>query len=392
MWMMAGIVTLIGLAMLFYRERLEDRWRPVRFSPVDTMTGQRQERPPEDALYNSRDRRHLAPLERVGFHHAPDVVFRAKRRRWWDAVFTGVGLSVACRTGNRAFDRAFHLVSDQDSICRALKTCETTQRLMLQIMEICETNGYRFRQLRVRDQQVWVEVVSRRGHDRLPTVELVRAFMPSLRELSAALDGEIPEAARGRGDRSAWKAALMTGISTALLITGVVHSAGRIYVPLPNLVAPATMVPLAMVSGAVIVGALIALTIAWLGRTSRTHLVVLELVLVGFIGASITSYSLAREANMTLDFSPPELHVVEVLDKTYSPGYRRTSYYLWLKGWDGAVDRDRILVGRSLYNEADKGGQLLLKEYPGRLGFTWVRLETEVPAGLVAGYDGVRPR
>ncbi|ADC71612.1 hypothetical protein TK90_1100 [Thioalkalivibrio sp. K90mix] len=385
MWMMVGIVTLIGMAILFYRQRLEDRWKPVRLSPVDPMTGQRRERPPEDALYNSRDRRHLAPFERVGFHRAPDVGFRAKRRRWWDVVFTAIGLSVACRTGNRAFDRAFHLVSDQDSICRALKGCEKTQSLMLQILELCRIHGYRFRQLRVCDQQVWVEVVSLWGHDSLPAPELMRTFLPTLRELSAALDAEIPEAARGRGDRFAWKAALMTGISTALLITGVVHFAGRIYVPLPGLVAPGTMVPLALVSGAVIVGALIALTIAWMGRTSRTHLVVLELVLVGFIGASITSFTLAREANMTLDFSPPELHVVEVLDKSYSPGYRHTSYYLWLEGWDGAVDRNRIRVGRSLYNEANKGGQLLLKEYPGLLGFPWVRLE-------VSSHNGVGPR
>ena len=378
MWMFAGFVTLIGMAVWVYRRRLEDRWERRSSSTSEPVPGYQQAPPLGDPLYNYVDRgRHSAPLERIGYYPAPDVEFRVKVRRWWDVLFTTIGLSVACRTGNPEFDRTFYLVADQAPLCRTLKACGTTQEAMLRIYRECEANGLRFRQLRIRCVRVWVEVVAQRRRSRSRLSAPLKVFVPLLRELSEAMESEIPETARGQKDPLAWKAVLIVSISSAMLITGFLFLHQRIFWPLPGPIRASEMVSLSISTGIVVFALLAAVTIAWLGRTSRTHLVLIELALAGLIGAAMTSYGLLRDVNMSFDRSSALGHPVEVRDKTAERGRGYTLHYLKLSGWDGPQEKRGIRVDRWLYHSVRAGDRLLLEEYPGRLGVPWIRLDTD---------------
>ncbi|WP_019594827.1 hypothetical protein [Thioalkalivibrio sp. ALM2T] len=316
-------------------------------------------------------------MERIGYYPAPDVEFRVKVRRWWDVLFTTIGLSVACRTGNLEFDRTFYLVADQAPLCRTLKECRTTQEAMLRIYRECEVNGLRFRQLRIRRQRVWVEVVAKKHRAGSRLSAPVMAFIPLLRQLSEAMESELPEAARGPKDSLAWKAVMIVSISSAMLITGFLYLHQRIFLPLPGPIRASEMVSLSIITGVIVFALLATLTIVWLGRTSRTHLVLTELALAGLIGAAMASYGLLRDINMSFDRSPALEHPVEVRDKTAERGRGYTLHYLQLSGWDGPQEKRGIRVDRWLYHSVRAGDQLLLEEYPGRLGVPWIRLDTD---------------
>lgn len=372
MWMLAGLVTLIALAWYMYRSRREDRRRLATISTRDTR-GKYLGSPPAGSLYTFVSRNHLAPIERLGVEGAPRIQLRVKRKRWWDRLFTALGVSVACRTGNPAFDRSFYLVTDATPICRAMIDSPRTQELMLRLQSMCEPNRMKFRQLVVRRGRAWVEMVARKRKELPHTVHLAQSFVPVLHELSEAMEAEIPERVRGARDDFAWKAALIVGISSAMFITGIVFTARHVFFPLPAPLDSQPLITASIVAGGSVIGLLIVLTFTWLGRTSRTHLVLLELVLVGTIGAGLTSHSLLREANMALDFSAGERHVVQVLDKRKVVS-RHTSYFLDLDPWREGQETPTLRVGMTLFSSVRSGRPIMVEEHPGALGVHWVRL------------------
>jgi uncharacterized membrane protein YhfC len=50
------------------------------------------------------------------------------------------------------------------------------------------------------------------------------------------------------------------------------------------------------------------LTLWWLGRSFRTHLVLLEGILMGALGFTLSAYTLGRKADIEFDLGPRARH------------------------------------------------------------------------------------
>ena len=375
MWMLlAGFAVLIGLTAYFYRIRRDDRWKAKPLLSKRQRKREPFQTPPEGTLYSVATKPSRKTVERLGFGNAPDIHLRVKRKRWWDRLFTVLGISVACRADNPEFDRAFHLVTDIEPICRAMKTSPKTQEIMLRLADACETNGVRFRQFVIRNGQVWIEVVAKKRKKGPTPMVLAETFVPELRELSAAMEQEIPATARGIEDQVNKKAALIGSLCLALFLGGFLFFFRQIFFPIPAPLEIWPLIEMAFFTGIAVFAALVVFTFAWMGRTSRTHVVLIEVVLTGIIGAGLTSYSVLREANMAFDSSSGERHVVDVLKKEVSHGGRSTSYYLHLAPWHESQGDTQLEVGTSLFNAVRTGYPLLVEEHPGALGVSWVHL------------------
>ena len=77
-----------------------------------------------------------------------------------------------------------------------------------------------------------------------------------------------------------------------------------------------------------IVTLLIIMTLFILGRSSRTHLVLVELLLVGSIGTYLTVSAQMRDLNMEMDESLAMEYEVEIRDMEIDSGRRSTNYNL----------------------------------------------------------------
>ncbi|WP_322520549.1 hypothetical protein SR882_07050 [Guyparkeria halophila] len=375
MWMLlAGVIALIGLTVYFYRLRRDDRWKAKPLLSRRQRKREPFQTPPEGTLYSFAARPSRKTIERLGYEKAPDIHLRVKRKRWWDRLFSALGISVACRSDNPKFDRTLHLVTDAAPVCRAMQTSPKTQALMLRLADSCEPNGVRFRQFVVRRGQLWIEVVAKKRKKGSPPMVLADTFVPDLRELSEAMEQEIPETARGVEDQVNKKAALIGSICVALFLGGFLFFSRQILFPIPAPLEIWPLVEMAFVTAIAVFAALVVFTFAWMGRTTRTHVVLIEVVLTGILGAGLTSYSVLREANMAFDSSSGERHVVEVLKKEISHGHRSTSYYLHLAPWHESQGDTQLEVGTSLFNAVRSGYPLLVEEHPGALGVSWVRL------------------
>lgn len=78
--------------------------------------------------------------------------------------------------------------------------------------------------------------------------------------------------------------------------------------------------------------------------------------------------------NATLDFTPPQRHVVQVVSKRFTPRRHKTSpiHLLVVSDW-ARNGRVRLKTGSSLYERAAVGTRLEVEVGSGLLGFEWVR-------------------
>ncbi len=109
--------------------------------------------------------------------------------------------------------------------------------------------------------------------------------------------------------------------------------------------------------------------------TSRVHLVLLEILLVGIPGAWFVSRTVLAEINQRSDEAPAILHQTQVVNQYVVKGRRGgRSYYLVINRWPAqAADLDTTLrVDRDLYAVLGPGTCITFVLHPGHLGDLWL--------------------
>jgi hypothetical protein len=112
--------------------------------------------------------------------------------------------------------------------------------------------------------------------------------------------------------------------------------------------------------------------VLFLGRSARAHVVLLEVLLMGSLGALLTSFVELRDLNMEWDQQPAVRYEVSTVSKRISKGRRSRNYYVTISGWPNKNNTSEIRVSSSLYHRTDRGGELVLLQKPGFLKVPWV--------------------
>jgi hypothetical protein len=169
------------------------------------------------------------------------------------------------------------------------------------------------------------------------------------------------------------KSVLVLAASTGLMINGVIQ-VGRIWIfHVPFTLDAGQLVAWSLLAAAVLLVLLCGAAFLLLGRSSRLHLVLLEVLLVGAFGAATTSFAELRDMNMELDTSEARTYATDIVRKTTHRGRRgRRSYYLHLRNWHDASDSVRVRVTRSEYDATSMGRPMEVRERAGALGMRWV--------------------
>lgn len=126
-----------------------------------------------------------------------------------------------------------------------------------------------------------------------------------------------------------------------------------------------------------IVGVLVFGTIYFLGKTSRAHLILAEVIFIGGIGAFLTSTEQLRDLNSGMDTQAAQEIAVQVQNKTIERrtgrrGRRYNNYYFHVNDWLNSGNEKKISVSISLYKQVREGDNIIVFQKPGRLGYRWV--------------------
>lgn len=381
MWLVLGVITLIGSLLVGWKLRREAAWKGNTDTHGEfafTRTSKKGRQP--------NDWRFGIPVKDL-----PE--FRLKPQSLFDATFQKLRISNEVQTGDAAFDRTVYVVSDLPVVRTALQRDPELRRRLVALFQSFQQCGYRVREVRLARDRLWVRASSRQDFDR-SMLKQVRQWLEQVAE-------RLPPAHGGqRFDPYFFKAAAVLTLSTGLAISGVLMLFG-LSGAYPPFVAGSGGLWAASISATVpLLAALVFASLMLLGRSARTHLILVELLLVGGLGVWSWTFVGLHEANWRLDTSAPRPVELTMVSKAHwttksttrsGKGRRRrtttTHHYelrfdrpLSLADGDSPTGAPhRLRVNQSEYLSASEGSawQFVLRR--GRLGWPWIESHRQLP-------------
>jgi hypothetical protein len=374
MWFGFGLITLLVGFFFSLHSRTGARW-----------SGQERDlRVHRDHWqYQYQEVKHKGRLQKVrigvdaprGFH------FTARQEGSRDVFFKRLGVCSEMQLHDEEFDSDVYLESDAKGVGTLLSESKELRDTLLEILRYARSNDLRDMRIRCAHERLWVEfkpkhesVLTSATNELVPLLHRLREGLRNSRLTARLLD-----------DPFIWRAALMLSISTASAILGC-YGLIRALAGRTDIIDSWHLFYSSAIVGLVMTGLFVVAVLRVLGRSSRTHLVLIEGVLVGTFGFVLSAFALAREANIAFDVQRPQLHElhnirVEHRITTGRRGRKNHHYYLHTPDWRPEHS------GEPLKLEIDRGDYLLLEGKteaivflrPGALGYQWIERIAPTP-------------
>ncbi|SDO50394.1 hypothetical protein SAMN04487957_10756 [Halomonas shengliensis] len=375
MGMFWGLSFLLLVGLLVHHRHTQ-RWRgePLEITGIDAQYRERK--------VTSHDQD-----SGVVFHHRLELGIPGvkaldltlKRERWWDRLFRRLGVIVECQTGRPDLDSRLHILSDSSAACRMLKTQPELLDRFEQVLQRCRRRAVGFRALHLRQRRIWVQLDPQGAGPHDAHIQLLFSeLVPLLDEIRQALETYMATASpQALKDRSAGRAAIFLGTSSALIFGGTAAIIAMAMTHHGNIDQGVISGHAWQVAWAVI-ATLLAAALLVLRRSSRLHLVALELLLVGLPGATLLAGAGLNYANAAWDRGETQWHRVAIVAKeqaSWGRGRMFPARTLVLEEWMGRDDWS-LKVDKATFEDFDPSRHrryALLEVSPGRFGVRWVK-------------------
>jgi hypothetical protein len=367
MWFVFGFISLIGFVAYSLHQRVTAKW-------IGTRSVVRHKPFEYEVLVKRIDRSDKTKSVglRIGVT-APTVYdFSFKPEKWRDWLSKRIGFSVEYQTGDAEFDKAVYILSNDARIHVTLSQNAALRADILRVFRIVAPRSAVLKEVRCSGGRIWIHYKLKTELDRAKISVLAEQVVPALSRLAADLGRATVAGAPQLYDRFILRAAIILAISTGLALNGVAHVARLLFVPIPFTVDNSTLILWSLYCGAALLALLVLAVVLFLGRSARAHVVLLEVLLVGSVGAVLTSFVELRDLNMEWDQQPAMRYEVTTVSKRISRGRRSRTYYVTISGWPNKNNASEIKVSSSLYHHTDRGGELELLQKPGFLKIPWV--------------------
>jgi hypothetical protein len=281
------------------------------------------------------------------------------------------------QTGHADFDDQVFFVSDS----RPVQKMVSANRLILDHVLSLKNDaidGLEFHQVVCRRGRLWVEFYATDGDlSEGQCEDLIEHCVPILHDMAAAFNRYAAYTVHMWKDPIYWKALGLTILSSFLLVDGLLqwdqwhrYVKGQI---LPNTVLE-THAALLTVAGSL---GLLVMAVLLMGRSSRTHVVLLGLLPASLFGLYIESLVVLRDLNTYQDPGQTRTVVSKVTD-THLFFWRgswwlnwNASYLINVQATAQTPDLD-VRVPFKTYSQAQPGQAVQMQLHPGKLGYPWV--------------------
>jgi hypothetical protein len=363
MWFFFGIFTLTAATIWGLKTRLGAKWS----GSLERLG--RHSFDIQEVRHKGRIR-----LVRLGTQAPAGFHFRVRRERAHDRFFKWLGVCTEIQTDKAGFDRTLYVESDARATGILLKRDAELRFALLKIFTVAKAMRLQRMRVRCAERRVWLEFRPKNEDDLFAAKN---ELVPAVQAISSGL-GSIDLPSEYKRDRFVWRAAAVLAFSTATFILGFAgltrSIVGRTDILEPTLLFAACLIPAVLL----VIGG-ITFILAWLVGSSRAHIVLLEFAVVGGIGLIMSTYALAREANMDFDFEPStryELTNIQTEHRTTRGrrGRKHQHYYLYCPDWRNGHEgrRLRLEISSSTFYEMKDSRSAAIYIRPGLLGFDWV--------------------
>ncbi|MFN3616690.1 MAG: hypothetical protein ACK4K3_06905 [Aquabacterium sp.] len=375
MWFAFGFITLICFAVYFGYQRFQHR---LTASPTPLEQSQRY------FQYQLLETKNGVRGLLLGIPAPEGPNYTLKRESWIDRLCKAIGLSVEYQIGEPEFDKLVYIVSDDHHVHRAVATNALISRNTKTLFGLGKGMDCTPKELHHRHGMLWIRYATNKRPEPGQLQALARQVVPALEGIAGELRQIPHHATGGWRDPFVLKAAVILGLSTALAINATVHMMRIIWSEVPFTVDQDLLIADAIGWGLGAIAVLVMVTLLVLGRSARTHLVLIELVLVGSLGAMGSALFELRELNMEFDTSSANRYQVQVLNKHIKKSRRSTSHYLDVVDWNTPEQVTSVKVSKRLYDAVSIHGHVIVTQRQGHLGYRWVQdLQQDVVGGSV---------
>jgi hypothetical protein len=374
MWFGFGLITLLVGFFFSMHSRTRARWsgqeRDLRIHPNHWK-------------YQYQEVKHKGRLQKVrigvdaprGFH------FTARQEDSRDVFFKRLGVCSEIQLHDEQFDSDVYLESDAKGVGTLLSESKELRDTLVEILRYAHSNDLRGMRVRCAYERLWLEFTPKQESELKSATQELVPLLHRLREglLNSRLTGRLLD------DPFIWRAALMLSISTASAILGC-YGLVRALAGRTDILDSWHLFYSSAIVGLVVTGLFVVAVLQLLGRSSRTHLVLIEGVLVGTFGFVLSMFALAREANITFDVQRPQLqalHDIRVEHRITSGRRGRKNHHYYLHTPDWRPEH----VGEPLKLEIDRDDYVLLEGKTeaivflraGALGYQWIERVAPTP-------------
>ncbi|WP_066262289.1 hypothetical protein [Hydrogenophaga flava] len=378
MWVALGFLTLVASVGFQWWMRWHNNWTGVE----DKLAG-------IPCSTKVRSRHGLDYGLMVGIEAPETFRFQLKREGGWDRFFKWAGLTHEHQFGHSGFDPLVYVESDDQHLFNSLEGNSAFLHAA-QHMFAAQCEDRWLKRVVCARGHLWMVIGCGDGY-RKASLELNRGFaatlLPHLQRMQKELDACMPDTSAVVRDRYLVPAVVVLALSSGLAVAGVISWARSLLSP-EFILDTEPLKSCAWVVAACVVGAIALAALLFLKGSSRLHLVLTELALVGTFGAWTTSSSVLQDINIELDRSPA-VHVQRALVGKSVQESRRlfkptsTTYLLQHQGWPGDTRGRSVAVSAATYEKASLGDTLEFEEHKGYFGWRWAKFKAWKPAAAV---------
>lgn len=292
--------------------------------------------------------------------------FVMTREASWDRTFKFLGLSAEFQTGDEQFDREIYIASDHPFFCNALRDSpEIRGQIRWFFQHVNEAE-----RIVCNGKVLYIQASEEFARERI-ALKLER-LGENLSSALAHLPGRFT-------DTFAWRALLveavvwsMAGYAIGALISLSAHH--DLYLDQWRLITYGGLL------GVIALIAILALIVAFLQRSSRSHRILVECALVLLLSLPLLGYQGVADYNRLADNAPPRLIETTVVRKwTEVHKRKRSSYHTYHIEVALPPEADGIQLPREIkltagvYGTLHEGQKFAVEVGTGKLGIPWYR-------------------
>ena len=358
MWLFIGAITLLCACVYAGRKRHAAQWNGLPYTVRDSAFL---------ASFEGQGSWRFRPC--LGLATSSPLEFECKAESWLDRFFKWTGLSVELQLGHDAFDRAVYLIADNPAVLEALRREPDLCDRLIELFRKPIDQGFRVHRVVCRRGKFRVEF--RQTSIASSEYVLFSRAAPLIRRMWAALPERLPEGHSG-SDPLFLRSVVVLAFSSGLAIHGGVHLYRLLIFDSVTTLDLWRLLTAGLVAGGILLALQLLLATALLARSSRLHLIMLELLLVGSFGALSTGVVEVRDINIDLDTSEATPYATRVLDLRTSRSRRGgTRRYAIVEPW-ADQEGGRLRVGYGDYRALTIGAPATIHVREGYFGIRWI--------------------
>jgi len=299
--------------------------------------------------------------------------FECRRERVFDRLFKWLGLSVEIQSGDPVFDREVYVLADHAVVSEVFRQHPALRAGLRDALQA----GAQVLLCRNGRLMVRVQATGKGIEGYIETAGRLEKALFKLRPLVPLLQAVRREPLETLRDPVFWKAVVVSSLGIGLVMAGLAEGVRAMFSD-GILLHPWKIVTPALPVVGLLWGSLLALALLLLRGTSRFHLVLVEVVLVGGLGSVMMGLGLARDYNSDVDQSVAR-HIQSPVTATWTEQRKRKrsryTAYLFSVPPEVAAQlegRESFEVSQKVYQAIQREQSVTITRRDGALGVAWV--------------------